>query len=90
MVLEKYNIDSDMSIYALYVVYQNKERCLSLFENSFVIFKQRDKEGTTPMLMLRKHATPTIGYVQDAEVSVSARPVQDTGTGKWEDGSSLS
>lgn len=54
-----------MGSYALYISYQNKERCLSAFEKPLAVFKQLEKEGLKPAFMLKKHATPMMGYVED-------------------------
>lgn len=52
--LKKYNINAPWEQYALYIVYGDKERCLSMEEKPLILFKQLDKEGKKPMFMLRK------------------------------------
>lgn len=52
--LKKYNINGDWKQYALYIVYGDQERCLTLEERPLILFKQLEKEGRKPMFMLRK------------------------------------
>jgi hypothetical protein len=52
--LKKYNINAPWEQYALYIVYENKERYLRLDEKPIIIYKQLEKEGKKPMFMLRK------------------------------------
>jgi len=56
--LQKYKLNDDWRLYALYIVYGDQERCLGLEEKPLLLFKQLDKEGRKPMFMLRKHAAP--------------------------------
>ncbi|KAF2433954.1 RA-domain-containing protein [Tothia fuscella] len=62
--LQKYNITTDWQQYALYIVYGDQERCLGREERPLILFKQLDKEGKKPMFMLRKHAAPVHGFIQ--------------------------
>lgn len=59
--LKKYNINADWRHYALYIVYGDQERCLSLDERPLILFKQLDKEGRKPMFMLRKNTPAADG-----------------------------
>ena len=52
--LKKYNIHNDPKDYALYIVYGDQERCLTLDEKPLLLFKQLEKDGRKPMFMLRK------------------------------------
>ncbi|KAL2066102.1 hypothetical protein VTL71DRAFT_2173 [Oculimacula yallundae] len=52
--LKKYNINAPWENYALYIVYEDKERCLGMEEKPLILFKQLDKMGKKPMFMLRK------------------------------------
>lgn len=63
--LRKYKIDSNMGSYALYITYQDKERCLGAYEKPLAVFRQLETEGVDPMFMLENHATPMMGYVED-------------------------
>ncbi|KAK0122222.1 Adaptor for signal transduction, variant 2 [Cadophora gregata] len=54
--LKKYNINAPWEQYALYIVYEDKERCLGMEEKPLILFKQLDKMGKKPMFMLRKIA----------------------------------
>jgi hypothetical protein len=57
--LKKYNINADWRQYALYLVYDDKERCLGLEEQPLIIFRNLDREGKKPVFMLRKaHPAP--------------------------------
>lgn len=60
--LKRYNINEDWRQYALYIVHGDQERCLGLDEKPLMLFKQLDREGRKPMFMLRKHATPAVGW----------------------------
>jgi Ras association (RalGDS/AF-6) domain len=52
--LKKYNINAPPEQYALYIAYEDKERCLGRYEKPLVLFKQLDEEGKKPMFILRK------------------------------------
>ncbi|CAL5873193.1 uncharacterized protein PFLUO_LOCUS7462 [Penicillium psychrofluorescens] len=60
--LKKYNIHSDSKNYALYIVYGDQERCLTMEEKPLILFKQLEKEGRKPMFMLRKIHPDNSGY----------------------------
>jgi len=53
--LERYHIDADWRQYALYIAYEDQERCIRLEERPLILFKKLDKEGKKPMCMLRRH-----------------------------------
>lgn len=52
--LKKYQINAPWDQYALYIVYGDQERCLTMDEKPLILFKQLDKEGKKPIFMLRK------------------------------------
>lgn len=52
--LKKYQINAPWDQYALYIVYGDQERCLTMYEKPLILFKQLDKEGKKPIFMLRK------------------------------------
>jgi len=52
--LKKYSINAPWEQYALYILYEDKERCLGMDEKPLILFKQLDKMGKKPMFMLRK------------------------------------
>lgn len=60
--LKKYNINTDWREYSLYIVYGDQERCLGPDEKPLILFKQLDREGHKPMFMMRRHATPAVGF----------------------------
>ncbi|KAI1978608.1 hypothetical protein LOZ51_004489 [Ophidiomyces ophidiicola] len=59
--LKKYNIHEDWRHYALYIVYGDQERCLSLEEKPLILFKQLASEGQKPMFMLRRQTPVSDG-----------------------------
>ncbi|PVH82851.1 hypothetical protein DL98DRAFT_652857 [Cadophora sp. DSE1049] len=59
--LKKYNINAPWEQYALYIVYEDKERCLGMEEKPLILFKQLDKMGKKPMFMLRKICPAGLG-----------------------------
>lgn len=63
--LRRYQINAPWDQYALYIVYGDQERCLSLHEKPLILFKQLDKEGKKPMFMLRKTANAQVDLPTD-------------------------
>ncbi|KAL1618271.1 hypothetical protein SLS56_010601 [Neofusicoccum ribis] len=77
LALKKYNITADWRQYALYIVFEDQERCLGLHEKPLIIFKLLDREGKAPMFMLRKHPAPVEGHtsiINPGEISRSSSP----------------
>jgi hypothetical protein len=60
--LKKYNIRASAGQYALYVVWDEEERCLEMDEKPLLIFKRLDREGKKPMFMLRKVAPVRMSF----------------------------
>ena len=60
--LKKYNIAADWRDYAIYLTYDDEERCLGLEEKPLVIFRRLEEKGKKPIFMLRKHASPAEGH----------------------------
>ena len=61
--LKKHGIgDSDSSEYALYIAYEDRERCLGMHEQPLKIFKELAREGRKPLFILRRHPTPLEGW----------------------------
>ena len=54
--LKKYNINAPWSDYAVYLTYDDKERCVGMDEKPLRIFKELVKQGKNPIFMLRKMA----------------------------------
>jgi hypothetical protein len=69
--LKKYSIAGDGRTYALYIVYEDVERCLGVDEKPLILFKELDKEGRKPRFMLRKHASPIEGYITQSSATAS-------------------
>lgn len=61
--LKKYKINADWRQYALYLVYDDKERCLGLEERPLIIFKKLEREGKKPVFMVRRHIQPPSSFV---------------------------
>jgi hypothetical protein len=62
--LKKHNITGDWHTYALYILYEEHERCLGLNEKALIAFKLLDREQKKPRFMLKKHATPIEGFTR--------------------------
>lgn len=62
--LKKYNIAGDWRQYALYIVYDDVERCMGLEESPLLVYKQLGEEGRKPTFMLRKHASPQDDFLR--------------------------
>jgi hypothetical protein len=60
--LKKYNINAPWESYALYIVYDDIERCLGMEEKPLILFQRLKKEGRRPMFMLRRinSAAPSV------------------------------
>jgi hypothetical protein len=69
--LKKYSIAGDWQTYALYIVYEDQERCLGMDEKPLILFKELDKEGRKPSFMIRKHASPLEGYITQSSGTAS-------------------
>ncbi|MCJ1248300.1 Adaptor for signal transduction [Trapelia coarctata] len=71
-VLKKYSIDADWRDYALYIVYEGKERYIGLEEKPLLLFKALSREGRDPMFMPRRLANPAEDrlYLEGSKVSV--------------------
>ncbi|OJD30278.1 mapkkk cascade protein kinase regulator ste50 [Diplodia corticola] len=73
--LKRWNITEDWRLYALYIVYEDQERCLGLNEKPLAMFKNLVREGRCPMFMLRKHVAPVHGF----SITKEAPGLEDTG-----------
>ncbi|KIM94409.1 hypothetical protein OIDMADRAFT_60736 [Oidiodendron maius Zn] len=56
--LKRYNINAPPESYSLWIVYEDKERCLESMEKPLVLFNRLLAEGKKPMFMLRKLSVP--------------------------------
>jgi hypothetical protein len=52
--LEKYNIHAPWENHAVYLSYDDKERCVGMDEKPLRIYKELVKEGKKPLVVLRK------------------------------------
>ena len=63
--LKRYNINAPWEHFALYIVSDDTERCLSHDEKPFDLFKELEKEGKKPLFMLRRINTIPDGLFPD-------------------------
>ena len=70
--LRKYRIKDDWRQYSLYIVHGDQERCLGLEEKPLLLFKQLSQAGRKPMFMLRRHATPSVGFDRPLTMDVTS------------------
>ncbi|KAL9608907.1 MAG: hypothetical protein Q9167_006288 [Letrouitia subvulpina] len=56
--LSKYHIDADPKLYSLFMIYEDRERCLEMDEKPLEISKRLINEGKKPLLMLRRNPAP--------------------------------